>query len=289
VTNNWYKGLLGGILFLLAGMASAQQAATRVIIVKSSDNAYFTQSIEALTGHADKALQFKVIMTEDLADSIRDGDSGSLYVTLGQSAAEAVNSLDKPPRSISAYLTFEQFKRLEGKEQTAVLLDQTLNRYLAFCQLVLAAESVGILEQQPIKLEKKQSKLLEKLQLELRQYQIDRFNKLLPVLRQLLEQSDALLMLPRQSIYNRDSLKGVLLTSYRNRKPVISYSSAGTLRCWSTSACKIPATRRRNMNMPVFIRFPPIAGLRARWASIFPWRANCASHSTGWNRETAWH
>jgi hypothetical protein len=168
VTNNWYKGLLGGILFLLAGMAFAQQAATRVIIVKSSDNAYFTQSIEALTSHADKALQFKVIMTEDLADSIRDGDSGSLYVTLGQSAAEAVNSLDKPPRSISAYLTFEQFKRLEGKEQTAVLLDQTLNRYLAFCQLVLAAESVGILEQQPIKLEKKQSKLLEKLQLELR-------------------------------------------------------------------------------------------------------------------------
>ena len=33
-------------------------------------------------------------------------------------------------------------------------------------------------------------------------------------------------MLPRQSIYNRDSLKGVLLTSYRNRKPVISYSPA---------------------------------------------------------------
>jgi len=60
----------------------------------------------------------------------------------------------------------------------------------------------------------------------LNQYQVDRDNKLLPLLRRLLQQNDALLMLPRQSIYNRDSLKGVLLTSYRNRKPAISYSPA---------------------------------------------------------------
>jgi ABC-type uncharacterized transport system substrate-binding protein len=33
-------------------------------------------------------------------------------------------------------------------------------------------------------------------------------------------------MLPRQSIYNQDSLKGVLLTSYLKRKPAISYSPA---------------------------------------------------------------
>jgi ABC-type uncharacterized transport system substrate-binding protein len=33
-------------------------------------------------------------------------------------------------------------------------------------------------------------------------------------------------MLPRQSIYNRDTVKGVLLASYRSRKPVVSYSPA---------------------------------------------------------------
>ena len=31
-------------------------------------------------------------------------------------------------------------------------------------------------------------------------------------------------MLPDQSIYNRDTLKGILLTTYRSRIPVISYS-----------------------------------------------------------------
>ncbi len=68
--------------------------------------------------------------------------------------------------------------------------------------------------------------MLKDLPLELNQYRVDPINKLLPVLRHLLAQNDLLLMLPRQSIYNRDTLKGVLLTSYRNRKPAISYSPA---------------------------------------------------------------
>jgi len=31
-------------------------------------------------------------------------------------------------------------------------------------------------------------------------------------------------MLPDQSVYNQDTLKGILLTTYRSRTPVISYS-----------------------------------------------------------------
>ncbi len=226
MNNSWYKGLLGGILLLLPGMAAAQQAASQVVIVKSSDNAYFNQSIETLINHVDQTTRFNVIMVEDLAERIASGDNGNIYVTLGQSAAEAVNRLDKVPRSISAYLTLEQFKHLNDKNQMAVLLNQPLHRYLAFCKLMLSIESIGIIEKRSIKLDQRQSRLLGKLQLELQQYRIDPSNKLLPVLRRLLEQSDVLLMLPRQSIYNKDSLKGVLLTSYRNRKPVISYSPA---------------------------------------------------------------
>ena len=33
-------------------------------------------------------------------------------------------------------------------------------------------------------------------------------------------------MLPRQSVYNRETLKGVLLSCYRQRRPVVSYSPA---------------------------------------------------------------
>ena len=62
------------------------------------------------------------------------------------------------------------------------------------------------------------------MNLSLNRYRVARDNKLLPVLRRLLQQNDALLMLPQSELYNRDTLKGVLLTSYRYRKPAISYS-----------------------------------------------------------------
>jgi len=207
-------------------MASAQQAASQVIIVPSSDNTYFKQSIETLINNFDPETRFKVVMTNDLANSDEAADGNNLYVTLGQSAAEAVNRLEHGPRSINAYLTLEQSKRLNGNKRTAVLLDQPLHRYLAFCKLMLSIDSIGIIEQRQVKLDKHQSRLMNKLGLKLNQYEVSPSNKLLPVLRRLLGQNGVLLMLPRQSIYNRDSLKGVLLTSYRNRKPAISYSPA---------------------------------------------------------------
>lgn len=226
MTNSWYKGLLCGILFLLHGMASAQQAASQVIIVPSSENSYFRQSIETLISNFEPDTRFKVIYASDLADSPEATDKNTLYVTLGQSAAEALNRLEPKPRSINAYLTLEQSKRLNGSKRTAVLLDQPLHRYLAFCKLMLSIDSIGIIEERQLNLDKQQTRLLQNLGLKLNQYEVSPLNKLLPVLRRLLGQNEVLLMLPRQSIYNRDSLKGVLLTSYRNRKPAISYSPA---------------------------------------------------------------
>jgi len=226
VTNSWFKGLICGVFLLASGMASAQQAASQIIIVKSSDNNYFKQSIETLINNVDQATRFKVVMAQDLADGSGISDNNNLFVTLGQAAAEAVSRLGNAPSSINAYLTLEQFKRLNSKNRLGVLLDQPLYRYLAFCKLMLTIESIGIIEDQKINLDQRESRLLEDLMLELNQYQVDPLNKLLPVLRRLLEQNDVLLMLPRQSIYNRDTLKGVLLTSYRSRKPAVSYSPA---------------------------------------------------------------
>ena len=126
----------------------------------------------------------------------------------------------------NAYLTHEQYDLLESRGQTTVLLDQPLARYLAFSKFALGIDSVGLILPASEKPDPRQGGLLRELALETKHYSVDQANKLLPVLRRLLRQSDSLLMLPRQSIYNRESLKGVLLTSYRNRKPVISYSPA---------------------------------------------------------------
>jgi hypothetical protein len=205
---------------LASSQASAQQVLSQIIIVKSSDNNYFNQSVETLIKQVDRSTEFKVVMPQDLDAVVETGDEQQIYVALGQTAAEAVIS------AFNAYLTEEQSRNLNLENQVAVLLDQPLQRYLAFCSLMLAVDSVGIITEQAIVLDQGQSDLLRILDFSLNQYQIDPRNKLLPVLRRLLMLNDALLMLPSQSVYNRDTLKGVLLAGYRNRKPVISYSPA---------------------------------------------------------------
>lgn len=226
MNRHWHKGLICGLLLLLQGMAAAAPFADQIIIVKSSDNAYFNRSVETLINQVDKAVRFKTVMAKDLPSAFENGDKNRIFVTLGAAATEAVQRLDSGHFSFAAYLTHEQYDKLQHRELSVILLDQPLRRYLAFSKLILAADSVGIIEQQKIELNRFQSEMLQKLDFELRQYRVDASNKLLPVLRRLLGENDALLMLPRQAIYNRDSLKGVLLTSYRNRKPTISYSPA---------------------------------------------------------------
>lgn len=214
------------LLVLAAGAFAPQQAVGQVIIVTSSDNAYFDQTISALKKHVNPATRFTVLKAAELGDDLSTSSHGDLYVALGRPAVEAVNQLDVEATSINAYLTLEQYQDLKLDHHLTIVLDQPMHRYLAFCKLMLDIKSIGVIEANGIDSNQYRTQILDEFQLQLNQYRIDSANKLLPVLRELLSQNDVLLMLPRQAIYNRDTLKGVLLTSYRKRKPAISYSPA---------------------------------------------------------------
>jgi len=220
------KVLLFALLWLLPGMNAAQQGAAHIVIVKSSDNGYFNQSIETLISHVDEAAKFEVVLAENLGSDLANAGDDRFFVAFGESAVKTVAALGAKINSLNAYITEEQYQQLDIGNQATVLLDQPLQRYLAFCKLLLGVESVGVITTGKIDIDRQQSDQLERLQIELNQYQLDPLNKLLPVLRRLLQHNDVLLMLPRQAIYNRDTLKGVLLTSYRSRRPAISYSPA---------------------------------------------------------------
>jgi hypothetical protein len=220
------ESIFSVLLALVFGVFAPQQVVGQVIIVKSSDNAYFDQTISTLKKHVDPATRFKVLKATELSDGLVSTSHGDLFVALGQPAVDAVNQLNAEANSINAYLTLEQYQDLNLNHHLTIVLDQPMHRYLAFCKLMLGIESIGVIEANGIDPNQYRTQILDKFQLQLNQYHIDRVNKLLPVLRELLSQNDVLLMLPRKSIYNRDTLKGVLLTSYRNRKPAISYSPA---------------------------------------------------------------
>jgi len=213
---------------LLASGIALADTGNKIVIVKSSDNHYFNQSIQTLINHSKQSLQLRVINAVRSKEETSLLEESELAITLGIKATETITSRfpDKP--IISAYLTEQQWHNFKprGKTHIAVLLDQPLTRYLAFSHALLNADSVGIVNFEPLKLNQKQNSLLSRLKLKLSQYQPGQTDQLLATIRQLIQHNDALLMLANQDIYNRDTLKGVLLTSYRNNIPVISYSPA---------------------------------------------------------------
>jgi ABC-type uncharacterized transport system substrate-binding protein len=221
------KGLTLGILLVsLPGIAASAQFTGQIIIVKSSDNSYFDETIATLVNHVDPASHIKLVMAQELDNDSIDLHPQNLLVALGQSAVETINRLNTGASSINAYLTLEQYNSLDIDHQVTVLLDQPMHRYLAFSKLMLGVDSIGIIDDSEIELKARAAITLDEFDLTLNQYRLDPENKLLPVLKELLQHNDSLLMLPRESIYNRDTVKGVLLASYRSRKPVVSYSPA---------------------------------------------------------------
>ena len=224
------KGLIGRIWLLLALLLCLQSIALadlkRVVVIKSSENAYYDETIATLKKHTGPLVTVEAVLMNDF----KAPGSASLLIALGQTAAEQtaalLSSLASDTPVINAYLTVEQFHSLRVQRNPTIVLDQPLARYLAFSQFALPIESIGILTQHRTPLDAETLTRISHLPLDVRQYEINAQNKLLPVLRELLQDNDALLMLPRQSLYNHDSLRGVLVTSYRHRKPVVSYSPA---------------------------------------------------------------
>ena len=228
ITTGW--GRIAGLilLVLLGNLQPLYASSDQIVIVKSGNNSYFNQSIESLIGHVENTVTFKVIEATSIDVNYALLSQSQRIITLGLKATRLV--FERFPRKylVSAYLTQQQHNklRLTNSNNLTVLLDQPLTRYLAFSRFMLKPKSLGIINRSPVVLNQHQQMALKRLKLQLNQYQSNKSRELLGTVRQLVKQNDALLMLPEQSIYNRNTLKGILLTAYRARIPVISYSPA---------------------------------------------------------------
>jgi len=199
-----------------------------IVVVKSNNNKYFSKTIQALAKHTSGNASIEVIDIGSGNSKAELLEESGLVITLGSEANLYVSRQfpDKP--IISAYLTLQQWQDFEspGKRHIAVLLDQPLERYLMFSHYLLQPRSIGIVNLSPQEINTRQSNILSEHRLKLSQYQLNHVDKLLAKIRQLVQNDDVLLMLPNQNIYNRHTLKGILLTAYRKNTPVISYSPA---------------------------------------------------------------
>lgn len=224
----WLTGSL--VLCQAASAETAPPAQGQVLIVSSSDNPFFRRSIQRI----EERLQPRSggiirLLSKDLDEQREQLTQAALIITLGARAMRRVSRLNAGPPLLHAYLTRYQYHAdppLKGSH--SLLLDQPLQRYLRFDRLLTGAGRVGLLTQPDSAFDPQQLEALARREgIEVQQtiLQANHGNPVAAV-RQILQKNDNLLALPSPDIYNRRTLKGILLAAYRLRKPVISYSQA---------------------------------------------------------------
>lgn len=220
--------LATALLLFISTPQSLHAQAKHIVIVKSSNNSYFSETAETIISNSARAARFTLLQLDSNTMMTQTLNQADIIIALGADAVVALNDIAPQKLVINAYLTDEQYQRIVKPRNNSitVLLDQPLERYLAFSQALLGLDTLGMINRSVLKFDGPLKLILDNLNLTVNQYQLANTQQLLAITRQLLQQNQALLMLPDQSIYNRDTLKGLLLTSYRNRVPVISYSPA---------------------------------------------------------------
>jgi putative ABC transport system substrate-binding protein len=220
------NSLFLGLLLVVPSLLPLAAANVQIAVIQSNGNPYFEQTNQSLNRQLDHTFQISVTNADTIDTQHQNLQASDIIITLGIDAALKIAKKYDTKNIISAYITLNQQQRHQTKldNHSLVLLDQPLSRYLAFTALMLQPRSVGIINSKKLALNKKQYDMLSKFNLILRQYGLQKQANPLITVRQLLKNNDVHLLLPDEGIYNRNTLKGILLTSYRSRKPVISYS-----------------------------------------------------------------
>lgn len=200
-----------------------------VVVLKSSDNSFFRRTIDSIQQHTDSQVRFISKTLEEVQNDTTQLRQADLIISMGIAASQyADQNIVKTP-VIHSYITEFQYLQFNNKARPdnhfSILLDQPLTRYLLFTKLLTGLDNIGLVRQlnniiPDTAIDYYYSALKLRVNQEVYKSDDNPLNKI----KNLLNNSDVLLSLPDPEIYNRQTLKGILLTTYRQNKPVISYS-----------------------------------------------------------------
>lgn len=156
-------------------------------------------------------------------------ENSELVIAIGEQAFETAAKLSYTTPVLGVQVSLPMLENVQRKSRrnasniSAITLYQPNARILALVESVLPqAKRLGMLVGQNTVREAEQLKLVaqkKKLRVELSQvnFQADLISKLETVL----QNTDALIAYPDAEIFNRETAQPILLTGYRNKKPVL--------------------------------------------------------------------
>lgn len=226
------------VLFVLCHSGSIHAESLRLLILLSSNQAYYQLTANALLQSIDSDI---ALVTEQKIINdyeFHQGPTYHLIVAIGTRATQKTlqNCVQEPVLSI--FIPQSTFQSLVENRPTcpanptvsAVYLDQPLSRSIDLAlQLNPSAQSLGVVlgpasENQLLTV----SQLAQQRGLSLQYAVISNQDNPIAVLRPLVEKSDLILPLPDQGPINRAVAKWILSLSFQNKTPVIGFSRAYT-------------------------------------------------------------
>lgn len=220
------------VVLLLIALAPAAWAGNIVLVLSDSSGPYaeFSNTLgDALENTSWKITAAGKLETLDLAAKPPD-----LLVTAGAQALRQVLAKNGTTPVLATLLPRQSFDKtladagkLRGRV-SAIYLDQPPARQAAFLRHLLPGQKqIGLLLSQETRAATEQyRRALAAAGLTLDSEDVDTDIALLPALNTLLPRVNALLAIPDASIYKRDNIKAILVTSYRHRRPVVGFSAA---------------------------------------------------------------
>lgn len=216
-------------LCLLAFLPTCSWAENLRVSVVLSDS---TTPYQALSTNLKQSISQSVLLSEFKTPSDFESDTSKpdLVIAVGMKAMQSAVTRN-PPALLGVMIpkqSYESFLEQRPKSISAIYLDQPNDRQLDFIQTALpSAKKIGMLHSPgmaaPIVNWKKS---IAARGMSLRVLPVSSNDQLYQELDTVLEDIDLLLVTPDSLIYNGNSIRNILLTSYRRNVPIIGISRA---------------------------------------------------------------
>lgn len=196
--------------------------ASHIVLIRGSENLAFNRVFRDRLG---AALPDNIKIMTYSAQASRSTDD-ALVITLGPAALNDIVQLDRRPPTLALMVTeaqFAQYRELTHPSISALFLNPPLKRQALLGQQILPqATRIALLAEAGE--EQHYQELADELTpygLELRTFTVENPQNLVATLSRALNFGDFLLGTPNSEIYNRRTIKHILLTTYRHNRILI--------------------------------------------------------------------
>lgn len=229
------------ILLLLSAIILSANAiyAMDVTVVLGAQSAPYQRYLKTLQGELagrhDKKFNIRVMDATNMVPGDLE-KPGDLVISVGSHAARKINTFHVKASVLYSMLPDYVYRELVGvdiehcKKFTcgAVYLDQPLVRQVALIKAMLPRiKRIGVLlGEYSVGRQTEMLRAGNLLGVEIKIEKISSIARFTGQYEDLLEHTDAILAVPDPGVFNRSTVKNILLTSYRHRKPLFGFSQA---------------------------------------------------------------